>query len=366
MQNKDFSKQAHNIASMVMQQNNNKPTLSDRLDQWVTHPILGLVIFAFVMWSVFSLSQVWIGPWLSDTLMIGLEAGVNAIASLIESYDVSVFWQGLIIEGILGGFIAVIGFLPLIMVLLFFLQLLEDSGYMARVALVFNHYFSHLGLSGASIIPMYVGTACSIPAILSTKTIKDERQRKMTIMLTPFVPCGAKLPIIALFLSVFFFGQAYMTVLVYALAIIVIYISGLGLKYVFQHDSAHHMLIIELPEYKQPSILLGFKSMIERAKDFIKNAATIIVLMNGFIWLSTNFNFQFNAVESASESILYVLSSPIAFLLIPLGFGFWGFAAAALTGFVAKEEVVGALAVIFVFRYKSTSVSKIAPLLIID
>jgi ferrous iron transport protein B len=144
MQNKDFSKQAQNIASMVMQQNNNKPTFSDRLDQWVTHPILGLVIFAFVMWSVFSLSQVWIGPWLSDTLMIGLEAGVNAIASLIESYDVSVFWQGLIIEGILGGFIAVIGFLPLIMVLLFFLQLLEDSGYMARVALVFNHYFSHL------------------------------------------------------------------------------------------------------------------------------------------------------------------------------------------------------------------------------
>lgn len=353
MQNKDFSKQAHNIASMVMQQNNNKPTLSDRLDQWVTHPILGLVIFAFVMWSVFSLSQVWIGPWLSDTLMIGLEAGVSAIASLIESYNVSAFWQGLIVEGILGGFIAVIGFLPLIMVLLFFLQLLEDSGYMARVALVFNHYFSHLGLSGASIIPMYVGTACSIPAILSTKTIKDERQRKMTIMLTPFVPCGAKLPIIALFLSVFFFGQAYMTVLVYALAIIVIYISGLGLKYVFQHDSTHHMLIIELPEYKQPSILLGFKSMIERAKDFIKNAATIIVLMNGFIWLTANFNFQLNAVESASESILYALSSPIAFLLIPLGFGFWGFAAAALTGFVAKEEVVGALAVIFVFSVTS-------------
>jgi ferrous iron transport protein B len=137
------------------------------------------------------------------------------------------------------------------------------------------------------------------------------------------------------------------------LAILVIYISGLGLKYVFQHDSAHHMLIIELPEYKQPSILLGFKSMIERAKDFIKNAATIIVLMNGFIWLTANFNFQFNAVESASESILYALSSPIAFLLIPLGFGFWGFAAAALTGFVAKEEVVGALAVIFVFSVTS-------------
>jgi ferrous iron transport protein B len=353
MTNKDFSKQAQNIASLVMQQNNNKKTFSDRLDQWITHPILGLVIFALIMWLVFSISQVWIGPWLSDTLMIGLEAGVNAIAILIESYDVSFFWQGLIIEGILGGFIAVIGFLPLIMVLLFLLQLLEDSGYMARVALVFNHYFSHLGLSGASIIPMYVGTACSIPAILSTKTIKDDRQRKMTMMLTPFVPCGAKLPIIALFLSVFFFGQAYMTLIVYALAIVVIYISGLGLKYVFQQANAHHMLVIELPEYKRPSLTLGFKSMIERAKDFIKNAATIIVLMNGFIWLTANFNFQFNAVESASDSILYALSSPIAFLLIPLGFGFWGFAAAALSGFVAKEEVVGALAVIFVFTVTS-------------
>lgn len=351
----NYSKKAHELASLVLkQQSSFNITFSDKIDRYLTHPVFGLGIFALVMWSVFSLSQIWIGPWLSDLLVTQLEAFSEFIASLLEANNVSLLWSGLLIEGVIGGFIAVIGFLPLIMVLLFFLQMLEDSGYMARVALVFNHYFSHLGLSGASIIPMYIGTACSIPAIMSTKTIKDERQRHMTVMLTPFVPCGAKLPIIALLLSVFFFEQAYMTLLVYALAVLVIYLSGLGLKYVFNPSSmSHQALIIELPEYKTPSLLLAFNSMIERAKEFIKNAATIIVLMNGIIWLSANFNFQLQMVQSAQESILYYISSPIAFLLIPLGFGFWGFAAAALSGFVAKEEVVGALAVIFVFSVSS-------------
>jgi ferrous iron transport protein B len=354
-QQENYSKKAQELASLVLKQETRfNLNTSDKFDIWLTHPIFGLIAFALVMWSVFSLSQIWIGPWLSDLLVGQLEILAELITSIVESYEVSPLWSGLLTEGIIGGFIAVIGFLPLIMVLLFFLQLLEDSGYMARVALVFNHYFSHLGLSGASIIPMYIGTACSIPAIMSTKTIKDERQRHMTIMLTPFVPCGAKLPVIALLLSVFFFEQAYMTLLVYALAVLVIYLSGLGLKYVFNPSSkSHQMLVIELPEYKTPSLVLAFNSMIERAKEFIKNAATIIVLMNGIIWLSANFNFQFQMVESAQESMLYFISSPIAFLLIPLGFGFWGFAAAALSGFVAKEEVVGALAVIFVFSISS-------------
>lgn len=354
-QQTNYSKKAHDIASHVMKKSTlYTATLSDKLDRFVTHPILGLLIFAFVMWGVFAISQIWIGPILSDGFVSYLENASDLVVTFIESNDVSPLWGGLLTEGILGGFIAVVGFLPLIMVLLFLLQMLEDSGYMARVALVFNHYFAHLGLSGASIIPMYVGTACSIPAIMASKTIKDTNQRRMTIMLTPFVPCGAKLPIIALLLSVFFFEQAYMTLLVYGLAVLVIYLSGLGLKYVFSpKQSAHSMLVIELPEYKTPSLMLAFKSMVERAKEFIKNAATIIVLMNSLIWLLANFNFQLHMVDSAQESILYFVSSPIAWLLIPLGFGFWGFAAAAVSGFIAKEEVVGALAVIFVFSISS-------------
>lgn len=353
--NQDYSKKASELASLVMKQKRPySPSLSDRIDQVITHPVLGLVIFAFIMWGIFSLSQLWIGPFLSDTLVGWLESGATIINGWLETYDVSPLWAGLLSEGIIGGFIAVVGFLPLIMVLLFFLQLLEDSGYMARVALVFNHYFAFLGLSGASIIPMYVGTACSIPAVMATKTIKDESQRKMTIMLTPFVPCGAKLPVIALLLSVFFFEQAYMTVLVYALAILVIYLSGLGLKYVFQpSQSMHHLLVIELPDYKTPSLSLAFKAMMQRAQEFIQNAATIIVLMNGLIWFTANFSFSLQLVESAQESMLYFIASPLAYLLIPLGFGAWGFAAAAISGFVAKEEVVGALAVIFVFSVSS-------------
>lgn len=353
--NQNYSKKASELASLVLKQNKPySPSLSDRIDLFMTHPVLGLVIFVSIMWGIFSISQLWVGPLLSDMLVGLLESGANIVNGWLEAYNVSPLWAGLLSEGIIGGFIAVVGFLPLIMVLLFFLQLLEDSGYMARVALVFNHYFSFLGLSGASIIPMYVGTACSIPAVMATKTIKEEAQRKMTIMLTPFVPCGAKLPVIALLLSVFFFEQAYMTVLVYGLAILVIYLSGLGLKYVFQPSQAlHHLLVIELPDYKVPSLSLAFKSMIERAKEFIQNAATIIVLMNGIIWLTANFNFSFQLVESAKESMLYFIASPVAYLLIPLGFGVWGFAAAAISGFVAKEEVVGALAVIFVFSVSS-------------
>lgn len=304
------------------------------------------------MWLVFTISQVWVGPWVAEVL----DGWIGAFAGLVEGWlsnaGTGDFLTGFILEGVIGGFAAVVGFLPLIMVLFFLLSLMEDSGYMARVALLMDRYFKKIGLAGKSIIPMYVGTACSIPAVMSAKTIKNEKQRRMTVLLTPFIPCGAKLPVIALFIGVFFTEYSYMTALTYLIAILVIYIAGqivkniTGADYIEDESSA---FIVELPEYKVPSLKTAFFTMLERAKAFIIKAATIIILMNGIVWLLTNFDFSFSMVENTDASMLKVISTPFAWLMTPLGFGIWGLAAAAVLGFVAKEEVVGALAVIFAF-----------------
>lgn len=304
------------------------------------------------MFVVFTISQTYVGPWIADLVdgIIGTFAGW--IERGLEGMGTSDFLKGLILEGVIGGFAAVVGFLPLIMVLFFLLNLLEDSGYMARVALVMDRYFKKIGLAGKSIIPMYVGTACSIPAIMSARTIKNERQRRMTVLLTPFVPCGAKLPVIALFVTVFFTEASYLTAVVYLLAIAVIFFAGYiikaltGADFSDQEDS---FLIVELPEYKWPSVRRAFTVMFDRGWSFVKKAATIIILMNAIVWLATNFNFSFELVDDTSESMLRYISQPVAWMLVPLGIGVWGLAAAAVAGFVAKEEVVGALAVIFAF-----------------
>lgn len=327
-------------------------TRSDKVDRIIGHKYIGLLIFAVVMFIVFTISQTYVGPWISGLL----ESVMSLLSSWVEkgmnNIGTGDFLQGLVLEGVIGGFTAVIGFLPLIMVLFFLLNLLEDSGYMARVALVMDRYFKRIGLAGKSIIPMYVGTACSIPAVMSARTIKNERQRRMTVLLTPFVPCGAKLPVIALFVTVFFTGASYLTAIVYLMAIVVIFFAGYIIKSIIGADFAHQeesLLIVELPEYKWPSIVRAFQVMVSRAWDFIKKAATIIILMNAIVWIAANFNFSLEMVSDTSESMLRYIASPVAWLLIPLGFGVWGLAAAAIAGFVAKEEVVGALAVIFVF-----------------
>jgi len=326
-------------------------SLSDVLDHALAHPFFGLVIFGLLMWLVFTISQVWLGPWLAGIL----EGWFNAFASLVESGLINVGVNdtliAFILEGMIGGVAAVVGFLPLIMVLFFFLYLMEDSGYMARVALIMDKYFKKIGLAGKSIIPMYVGTACSIPAIMSARTIKNERQRRMTILLTPFIPCGAKLPVIALFLGVFFTGRSYMTALVYLGAILIIYLTGKIVKNLLNvdlSDMEDSYLIVELPEYKRPSLWQATLSMLDRAKAFIIKAGTIILLANALVWFFVNFDFSFQMVE-ANDSILAFISAPFAWLLTPIGIASWGLAAAAILGFVAKEEVVGALAVIFVF-----------------
>lgn len=313
---------------------------------------MGIVIFALIMLIVFTISQTWVGPIIADILDIVISYIASLIETGLEQMGTGELLTGFVIEGLIGGFAAVLGFLPLIMVLFFLLNLLEDSGYMARVALVMDKYFKKIGLAGKSIIPMYVGTACSIPAIMSAKTIKNVKQRRMTILLTPFVPCGAKLPVIALLLGVFFTNSSYLTALTYLLAIAVIFLAGYIIKSVIGaefKDQEDTFLIVELPNYKWPSVTRAFKVMLDSAWEFTKKAATIIVVMNAIVWLTTNFNFRFESVEDPSNSMLRYISEPVAWLLIPLGLGFWGLASAAVAGFVAKEEVVGALAVIFAF-----------------
>lgn len=304
------------------------------------------------MLSVFYISQSWLGPLISDILGGVMESFASMISNMLESAGVSELLTAFVVEGLIGGFSAVLGFLPLIMILFFFLNLLEDSGYMARVSLVMDKYFKPIGLAGKSIIPMYVGTACSIPAIMSARTIKNVRQRRMTVLLTPFVPCGAKLPVIALFLGAFFTQSALLTGVVYLLAIVVIFLAGYIIKAITGADFSKQedaFLIVELPNYKLPSVVRAFQVMLDRAWSFVKKAATIIILMNAIIWLTTNFSFSFEAVDNPSDSMLRYIAQPIAWLLIPLGFGAWQLAAAAVAGFVAKEEVVGALAVMFAF-----------------
>jgi ferrous iron transport protein B len=215
-----------------------------------------------------------------------------------------------------------------------------------------DRYFKKIGLAGKSIIPMYVGTACSVPAIMSARTIKNTRQRRLTILLTPFVPCGAKLPIIALFLGVIFTdNKSYMTLGVYLFAVLMIFLTGLLLKALLNvsfDDQEDTFFIVELPEYKWPSIKSATLYMLDSAKAFIKKAGTIILVANALVWLLVTFDFSFAMVDP-DASILAFISQPIAWLLTPIGITAWGLAAAAVLGFIAKEEVVGALAVIFVF-----------------
>lgn len=340
-----------------------KVTLSDKIDRIVAHKWIGLLIFGLIMFGIFYTSQVLVGPFfggLVENLFENISSGVETLLDKIGANNII---KGLILEGMIGGIAAVLGFLPLIMILFFFLSLLEDSGYMARVSIVLDRFFRKIGLSGKSVIPMVVGSACAVPAISSARIIKNQRQKRMTILLTPFIPCGAKLPVIALFLGVFFSGKAYMTVVVYFMALLAIFIAGIIIKVLTNadfEDAEETYLIVELPEYKLPSIKRAFTIMLRRAKSFIIKAGTVILVANTIIWLLTNFSFTFKLVENPEDSILRYLSEPFAWLLIPLGFGVWGLASAAITGFVAKEEVVGALAVIFLFGVQDFEVVNIS------
>ena len=319
----------------------------DALDRVLLNPVAGILIFAGVMWFVFWVSQAWLGPLVADWLVGFIETFQEWVAAQLENSPPIL--SALLADGIVGGVGAVIGFLPLVMVMYFLIALLEDCGYMARVSAVMDPIFKRVGLSGKSVIPVVIGTGCGIPAIMACRTIRDERERRATSMLATFIPCGAKIPVIALFAGAFFAGAGWVSLLSYFFGLVLIFLGALLIKAITGYKYRKSFFIMELPKFKVPSLKFALKSMLERAKAYIIKAATIILICNTVVQVMQSFNWHFQVVEEGMEStsILASITSPFAFLLIPLGFGVWQLAAAAITGFIAKENVVGTLAVVY-------------------
>ena len=320
----------------------------DKIDEVLTNPWLGIPIFAFVMFGVFFISQSTVGTWIADWLVGWIETFRDWVAGLVE--HANPFLQSLLVDGIIGGVGAVVGFLPLVMVMYFLIALLEDSGYMARATVVLDPIFKRVGLSGRSVIPLVIGTGCAIPGIMACRTIRNERERRATAMLTPFMPCGAKLPVIALFVGAFFPDTPWVGTLMYFAGIVFILLGALLVKAITGFKYRKSFFIIELPEYKLPSLKRAVVSMLGRGKAYIIKAGTIILVCNTMVQIMQSFDWHLQVVEEGMEStsILATIASPIAFLLVPIvGIAAWQLAAAAVTGFIAKENVVGTLAVCY-------------------
>ena len=319
----------------------------DKIDAVITHKIIGIPIFAAVMFLVFYISQSTVGTWIADWLVGWIETFQGWVGGMLE--NANPFLYALLVDGIIGGVGAVVGFLPLVMVMYFLIALLEDCGYMARATVVLDPIFKRVGLSGKSVIPMVIGTGCAIPGVMSCRTIRNERERRTTAMLTPFMPCGAKLPVIALFAGVFFGDASWVGPIMYLVGILLILLGALLVKRITGQKFRKSFFIIELPEYKVPSLWRAIVSMLERGKAYIIKAGTIILVCNTVVQIMQSFNWKFQLVEEGAEgtSILASIAGPFAILFIPLGFGVWQLAAAAITGFIAKENVVGTLAVVY-------------------
>jgi len=325
----------------------NERNAQDMIDAVLTNKWLGIPIFAVIMFLVFDISQSTLGPWIADTLVGWIETFQGWVGELMA--DANPLLQALLVDGIVGGVGAVVGFLPLVMVMYFLIALLEDCGYMARVSVVLDPIFKKVGLSGKSVIPFVIGTGCAIPGVMACRTIRNERERRATAMLAPFMPCGAKLPVITLFARVFFSDSTWVGTLMYFAGIVIIFLGALLINAITGNRNRKSFFIIELPEYKIPSLKRAFLSMCSRGWAYIVKAGTIILLCNTVVQIMQSFNWSFGLVEEgmAHTSILAGIASPIAVLLIPLGFSCWQMAAAAVTGFIAKENVVGTLAVVY-------------------
>lgn len=324
----------------------------DKIDKVLTHPVSGVVIFAAVMFLVFHISQsegpLGLGKILEGVFTGWIESFQGWVAGLVE--NANPFLQSLVVDGIIGGVGAVVGFLPLVMVMYFLIALLEDCGYMARATVVLDPIFKRVGLSGKSVIPMVIGTGCAIPGIMSCRTIRNDRERRATAMLTPFMPCGAKLPVIALFVGAFFPDASWVGTLMYFVGILLILLGALLVKAISGYKYRKSFFIIELPEYKIPSLKRATLSMLSRGKAYIIKAGTIILVCNTLVQIMQSFNWKLQVVEEGMEntSILATIASPIAYVLVPIvGVAAWQLAAAAVTGFIAKENVVGTLAVCY-------------------
>ena len=321
--------------------------VQDKIDSIITHKIIGIPIFAAVIFLVFYISQTTLGTWIADWLVAWIETFQGWVGGLMENANPLLY--ALLVDGIIGGVGAVVGFLPLVMVMYFLIALLEDCGYMARATVVLDPIFKRVGLSGKSVIPMVIGTGCAIPGVMACRTIRNERERRTTAMLTPFMPCGAKIPVIALFAGAFFADAWWVSATMYLVGILLVLLGALLVKKITGQKYRKSFFIIELPEYKLPSLKRACGSMLERGKAYIVKAGTIILVCNTIVQIMQSFNWQFRLVEEGAEgtSILASIAHPFAILFIPLGFGVWQLAAAAVTGFIAKENVVGTLAVVY-------------------
>ncbi len=320
---------------------------SDKIDAVLTNRWLGIPIFAVVMFLVFQISQVWVGTPIADLLVGWLEIFQGWVGGLLENANPLLY--ALLVDGVIGGAIAVIGFLPLVMVMYFLIALLEDCGYMSRVAVVLDPIFKKVGLSGKSVIPFVITVGCAVPGIMASRTIRNERERRATAMLSPFMPCGAKIPVISLFAGAFFDNAGWVSTVMYLCGIILIFVGALLVNKVTGNSKKKSFFIIELPEYKVPGFWGAFKSMCSRGWAYIVKAATIILLCNTAVQIMQTFDWSFKVAESADTSILASIAGPFAYVLFPIvGVLSWQLAAAAVTGFIAKENVVGTLAVCFI------------------
>jgi len=321
--------------------------VGDKIDEVLTNKWLGIPIFAVVMFLVFQISQVWVGTPIADVLVGWLETFQSWVGGLLEG--ASPLLSAILVDGVIGGVAAVVGFLPLVMVMYFLIALLEDCGYMARVAVVLDPIFKKVGLSGKSVIPFVITIGCAVPGIMASRTIRNERERRATAMIAPFMPCGAKIPVIALFAGMFFDDAGWVSTLMYLSGIVLIFLSALLVNRIAGYKAKKSFFIIELPEYKAPSLWGAFKSMCRRGWEYIVKAATIILLCNMAVQIMQTFTWSFTVAETADVSILASIARPFAYLFVPIiGVLSWQMAAAAVTGFIAKENVVGTLAVCFV------------------
>ena len=323
-------------------------TVGDTIDKIITNPILGILIFAGIMWVVFYISQTTVGTWLADILVGWIETFQGWVGDKMSNANPLLY--ALLVDGIIGGVGAVVGFLPLVMVMYFLIALLEDCGYMSRATVVLDPIFKRVGLSGKSVIPMIIGTGCGIPAIMACRTIRNERERRSTAMLATFMPCGAKLPVIALFAGAFFPKSKWISFVCYMGGIVLILLGALIIKAVTGMKYRKSFFIIELPEYKVPSLWFAIKSMLERGKAYIIKAGTVILVCNTVVQIMQTFDWSFKVVEEGMEdtSILASVAGPFSYLLIPvIGIASWQLAAAAITGFIAKENVVGTIATVY-------------------
>jgi len=319
--------------------------VGDKIDEILTNKWFGLPIFAVIIYAVCWISQAGPAVWLADWITGLLESGQGLVSEALGDG----IWASILVDGIIGGFIAIVGFLPLVMVMYFLIALLEDCGYMARATVVLDPIFKKVGLSGKSVIPFVIGTGCAIPGVMASRTIRDERERRATALLAPFMPCGAKLPVISLFAGAFFTDSPWLGASMYFIGIVLIFLCALLINAVTGYKKKSYF-IMELPEYKLPSIPKALVSMCQRGWSYIVKAGTIILVCNFVVHVMQTFNWRFEVVseEMAHTSILATIASPFAYIIAPIiGVVAWQLAAATVTGFIAKENVVATLAVCF-------------------